>query len=119
MYGLPNGFDGSRLVGCRLVQVAFSANTVHFAFSDSASITVESSFSYMTAGDAAPPEMTHLPVRSSRVMQLVGEAIRSASASVDGTLTIVFASGQTLIIYDDTPLYEAYRLKIGQEEIIV
>lgn len=119
MYGLDPGFDASRLIGCALEQVSFSENTVHLSFSDDVSITIESCYLHSTRGDLGGAERTCLPVRESRLMQLLGESIETAHASPEGTLSLGFTNGQSLACFDDTPQYEAYRLKLGEEEIIV
>lgn len=119
MYRLPSDFDPARLVGCALEQVSFSQNTVHLAFSGNVSITIESCFQHSTRGAPGNAERTSLPVRESRLMLLLGQLIESAHVSEDGTLTLKFADGQTLSCFDDTPQYEAYKIKFGDEEIVV
>lgn len=119
MYGLDPGFDASRLVGCTLELVSFSENTVHLSFSDEFSITIVGCYQHLTHGDSRDTERTCLPIRESRLMELLGESIETAHASPEGTLSLRFTNGQSLACFDDTPRYEAYRLKIGEEEIIV
>jgi len=119
MYGLPVDFDASRLVGCTLEQVSFSENTVHLSFSNDASITIESCFAHSAHDDLGDAERSRVPVRESRLMQLLGESIDSAHASAEGTLSLRFTNGQVFACFDDTSQYEAYRLKLGEEEIIV
>lgn len=119
MYRFPTGFDTSRLFGCVLEQVSFSANTIHLSFGNDVSITIESCFAHSTGGDLDRSDQEHLPIRESRLMQLVGESIESAQASPDGTLSLKFSNGHALASYDDAPQYEAYRLNLGEEEIIV
>ena len=119
MYGLPVDFDASRLIGCTLEQVSFSENTVHLSFSNDASITIESCFAHSAHDDLRNDERSRVPVRESRLMQLLGESIESAHASAQGTLRLGFTNGHILACFDDTSQYEAYRLKLGDEEIIV
>lgn len=119
MNGLPSGFDSSRLVGCTLEQLSFSVNTVHLSFSSDVSITIEAYFSHSIPGDAGGSKPTQVPLRESRLMKLAGESIESAQASSDGTLRLTFTNGQRLVFYDDTPEYEAYRIRLGEEEIVV
>lgn len=119
MYGLPIGLDVSCMVGCTLEQVSFSVNTVHLSFSKDVSITIEACFMHSIPGDAGGSKPTQVPLHESRLMQLAGESIESAQASADGTLSLTFTNGHRLVIYDDTPQYEAYRIRLGGEEIIV
>jgi len=117
MYGLPTAFDASRFVRLTLEQVSFTINTVHLSFSDDVSITLESSFEHL-AKDGKPRRLA-VPVTESQLMQLLGESVESAHASTDGTLSLRFGDGQALTCYDDAPMYEAYRLRFGDEEIVV
>ncbi len=52
-------------------------------------------------------------------MQLLGASVESASACADGTLSLRFGDGQVITCYDDSPLYEAYRVRFGDEEVVV
>jgi hypothetical protein len=52
-------------------------------------------------------------------MQLLGESVESAVATDDGTLSLNFTNGQTFECYDDTPMFESYRMRFGDEEIVV
>jgi len=119
MYGLPKGFDASRFVGGVLEHVSFSVNTLHLTFNDEVSITVESCFNHSLHGSTDQSERAYVPVRESKLMQLIGVSVESAEGSPDGTLTLRFTNGQAFTCYDDTPQYEAYRMYFGKEEIIV
>lgn len=46
MYALPTDLDLSGFIGKTLEQVSFSVNTIHMAFEDGFSITLESSFAH-------------------------------------------------------------------------
>lgn len=117
MYGLPTEFDASRFARLTLEQVSFTVNTIHLSFSENVSITIESSYEFLDwNGDA---RRQTVPVNDSRLMQLLGKSVESARASNDGTLILCFGNGQTLTCYDDTPMYEAYIIRFGVEEIIV
>lgn len=119
MHGFPSGFEASRFVGRVLEEVAFSANTVHLSFDASVSITIESSFAHWARQDAGLRNVTEVPVTESRLMQLIDASVESAVAADDGTLTLNFSNGQSFECYDDTPMYEAYHIMFGDEEIHV
>ena len=119
MYGLPRGFDASRLVGRTLDFVTFTSNTVHFSFDGGASITIEASFTHWIRGAAPSSQRLSVPVSESRLMQVVGAAVSAARATEDGTLVLDFTNGQSIAVHDDSPRYESYRMQLGDEEIIV
>lgn len=112
-------FDASRLVGRVLQLVSFSENTVHLSFSDDTSITIEGSYTHSMRGGLEQDEAARPPLQQSRLMQLVGQPIEHARPSGGGALRLDFANGQTLTCQDDSSQYEAYRIKIGSEEIVV
>lgn len=119
MYGLPATFDPSRLQGSVLDLVCFSENTVSLSFSREVSITIESCFVHSDQHGYGDGQQIDVPVIESRLMQLLGASILLASADADGTLRLKFSNGHTLVCLDDSPRYEAYRINIGNEEIIV
>jgi hypothetical protein len=119
MYGLPSDFDPSRFLGRTLDLVSFSVSTVSLRFDGGISITIESCFAHATGQPIVEAERTSIPVRDSRLMQIPGETVIDAKATSDGTLTLVFTGDHVLAIFDDDPMYEAYNITIGDEEIIV
>ncbi len=119
MYGVPKDFDSSRLIGCVLDVVSFSVNTVHFAFSDDVSITVESCFRHSSAVLPNDPVVVHVPVSESNLMQLLGAKIEAVNLTTEGSLILLFDNGHCLDLIDDSTSYEAYRIRIGAEEIVV
>jgi len=118
MYGLPQDFDTSVFVGKSLQLVSFTANTIHLAFDDEVSITVESSFAH-DLGQTGPPTVETVPVRESRLMQLVERTVVRAEARDRGTLVLYFDNGQTFFCFDDLPQYESYSITLGDRQIIV
>lgn len=115
MYGLPATFDASRLQGAVLELVCFSENTVSLSFSREVAITIESCFMHSDQDGYGNGQQVDVPVSDSRLMQLLGASILSASADADGTLRLKFSNGQTLVVLDDCPTYEAYKINIGDE----
>jgi hypothetical protein len=118
MYGLKQDFDATVFVGRELGQICFSSNNIHFAFSDGVSITLESSFIHCDT--LLADGLTQVvPVLSSDLMRLIGHAVSSAAARPDGTLSLVFDNGNSLMFLDDSKDYESYAIRIGDREIIV
>ncbi|MDQ2986391.1 MAG: DUF6188 family protein [Armatimonadota bacterium] len=118
MFGLPPDFDASPFIGCTLELVSFSENTINFSFDRNVSVTVEGFFDHVQ-GTNVNGEPLSVPVQNSQLMQLTGHSVQMAEGSEDGTLTLVFTNGQQLIVYDDLPMYESYKINIGTTEIIV
>ena len=116
MYGLPAGFDASGFVNRELVEVCFTVNTVHLAFDDDASITLESAFALRSHQGA---ERQTPPIKASRLMGLIGQRVRSSHAHPDGTLTLEFEEGDALDCLDDSKEYESYKIRVDGREFIV
>lgn len=119
MYGLPKDFTGDFLVGRTLEAVTFTENTVHFAFDNEVSLTVESSLKHVASSADEAPDPQPVPLRHSRLMELVGNRIRSAEAVDSGTLRLLFENEQVLSVFDDSTSYESYSIRNGGQEIYV
>jgi len=118
MYGLPSNFDASAFVGTELVQISFTSNTVHFVFEPDIQLTIEASFIIQPNSDMPPVEDLP-PVKTSCVMTLIGKKVHSAKGSTNGTLTLQFEGGGTIICLDDSENYESYKILIRGNEIVV
>lgn len=118
MYGLPADFDAAIFIGKELEQVSFTANTVRLAFAEDVAITLESRFAFQTERTAALV-VQEPPVQASTLMALVGQTVGAAEATRSGTLRLEFAEGGVLVCHDDSTQYEAYRIRIGNQEIVV
>lgn len=118
MYGLPATFDASVLVGKELDEVCFTVNTITFSFKEDVLITVMGSFIHRDKQSTTINKQS-VPVSSSSLMSLVGKAVQLAEARQDGTLSLHFEAGHTLVLLDDSQEYESYIIRIGDEETIV
>ena len=118
MFGLPKDFNASVFVGQELIQICFTANTIHLTFDREVTITLLSSFVEKHGLNEMSRRET-VPVLSSGLMRLIGQKVSSASSESDGTLTLEFEDGNTLICLDDSPSYESYSIRVGDKEIIV
>jgi hypothetical protein len=117
MYGLPENFDASFLVGQTLEMVCFNANQLYLHFSSHITITVESTFSYQDGSSQSAPQQ--VPVKESNLMQLLEHKVSKASGDKNGTLALVFDNGHTVQCYDSSKNYESYQIKIGEKVIVV
>lgn len=116
MYGLPADSMHHASPNRELVEVSFTVNTVHLAFADDASITLESAFVLRSDQGA---ERQAPPIKSSRLMGLIGQRVRSSHAQPDGTLTLEFEGGDGLDCLDDSKEYESYQIRINGREFVV
>lgn len=113
MYGLPEDFDASFLVGLTLEMVCFAQYQVYLHFNEKAMITIMGTFSYKT------DSIISTPVLDSNLMELTGCAVLNANGTTDGTLSLLFDNGQTLRIYDANKQYESYTVAFRGKEIVI
>lgn len=115
MFGLPEDFDGSFLVGRSLLQVCIGLHEVIFRFDEDVDITVESEFRVAVGGEGqvfeSPPE------GGAASLALLQQVVSEARGTKDGTLTLVFPSG-VLELYDTSANYESYQVR-GHGELYV
>ncbi len=119
MYKLPKGFDGAFFIGKTLELVSFSVNSVFFSFGENVSITVESSLLYREGAQDDLAEVQTVPIKESRLMQLVDHAVTRVHADEEGTLSLMFDNGHVLQLFDDSSNFESYSINDGSREIFV
>lgn len=121
MYGLPEGFDGTRLIGRFLLQISFGRYQIQLRFDEKVTIAVESGFVYRDSSTSAPRaiDIPDLPATQSELLQLLHHKVVNAFGDKEGTLTLEFDHGAALQCLDDEPCYEAYQIMLGDIEITV
>jgi hypothetical protein len=118
MYGLPKDFDPNALVGRTLEQVCFNYSQLILVFDAHVQITIESLFSH-EAPEVLNKDPLDFPIVSSDLMQVLEHAIVEAVGNAEGTLSLRFDNGHTIKCFDPYRQYEAYRIQIGETEIVV
>lgn len=119
MFGLPKDFDGSIFLSRTLEQICLNENTIYFHFDRGIFISVESAYSYFEADLVSDDQLTEVPKFDANVLRLLGKSIRRATGSSDGTLSLVFETGQMLKIFDTSDQYESYKMDFDNKTIIV
>jgi hypothetical protein len=112
MYGLPRSFDGNLFVGRTLEQICFSENQISLHFDGGVGLTIEGAYSYQNTATVQAPTL-HAALAKS-----LGQSIARANGDSDGTLSLLFDSGDQLNVFDD-PHYESYQIRHGTDVIIV
>lgn len=106
------------LLGLPLFQVCIGANEVILNFDEDVSITVESTISFHDAGGH---KAIYSPLQSAALalVKLLSSKIDGLSLDQDGTLSLHFGTGDTLIVHKDPGPYESYHVKRQREVYIV
>ncbi len=118
MYGLPEDFDGSFLVGHRLEMICFNSNQLYLHFDGQLTIKIEGEFSYDSGLGDSEAKPIHPPITESKLMHLLEHSISQAAGNEVGTLTIMFDNGHILKCFESFD-YESYEIKHGADRLIV
>lgn len=118
MHGIPQDFDASVFIGSILEPLTFTQNSIHFVFDPGRAITLSSSYVYRFDRTVNGIEKGVVPVTSSRLMELVGQVVKSAESD-KRLLRLGFDEGRSLEFLDDSDQYESFTIAIGNREIFV
>jgi Family of unknown function (DUF6188) len=113
MYGLPKNFDAAGFIGRTLEVLVVGQYQLTLRFSESCTINVEG----LLAIDSGAP--IDLPDSMNAVYPLINQTIESASATEDGTLSLIFGNGTILRILDSETTFESYNFSLGGKELFV
>ncbi len=119
MYGLPENFDTSFILGRTLELICFNENTVYLHFDGGLLLSIESEYAHQKPESDAVDQIYEVPFLDPNIAQLLGSPIIDGSASTDGTLILTFENGHRLQILDTSGQYESYRIDYGEVSIIV
>lgn len=116
MFGLPEDFDGSFMVGRSLLQVCIGRHEVILKFDGNVEITIESEFRVTGRGQ---DRVFDLPPEGGAASLIFLQGIVSeVHGDRSGTLTLTFAEGR-LELYDTSTHYESYQIRRGDQIYVV
>jgi hypothetical protein len=118
MYGLPENFDCSFFDGRKVEMICITANQIYLHFDQELTLTIEGRYSIQTS-NLAISKSIQVPEIDLALFGTIEQPVLRSAAEPSGTLTLVFQSGYTVKCYDDTELYEAYRIQNGSSTIVV
>jgi hypothetical protein len=119
MYGLPENFDTSFVLGRTLELICFNENTVYFHFDGGLLFSIESEYAYQSHESGPVDHIHKVPFLTPHIVQLLGVTISNASASPDGTLILTFVNEHRLKFFDTSRQYESYKIDFDGRTIIV
>ncbi len=118
MYGLPHDVNLDFFEGKVLLQACFGAHDLILNFDGDVSVTVTSSIGWASP-DGAIQRHDDFRQVAPQVLGLLNQPVTSATAVDAGTLSLHFADGSRLYVYDDSKEYESYTIKNGDQMIVV
>ena len=118
MYGLPKDLTLEFLSGQTLLQVCLGVHDLILNFHDDVSITVTSRIA-CAAPDGPKHEYDDFGQAAPDLMIFLNQTIVGAEGDENGTLRLMFNTGRSLSIYDDSKEYESYTIRHGETFIVV
>ena len=120
MYGFKKDINLDFLQGRQLRQICVGPLQLQFNFDGDVMIHV-GSMVHIYKKKTSTPEIWKSEEKSipPGLFGLIEQVIASFDAQPDGTLTIRFASQDTLVIFDDSKQYESYQLYHASRTIVV
>jgi len=117
MYGLPNDVDLSFLNGMELIQICVGQYQVqlHFFGGKGATISIEHRMTHRVKKKVTVWEEGKTPSAASSLLLLLGTSIVGVKTKEDGTLRLQFSNKDEVVIFDDSPGYEAYTINHGTD----
>jgi hypothetical protein len=119
MYGFPRDIDLSFFCGKELIQVSVGIYDVQLHFHESVSLSIQNRIEHTSKGIITVWEQEETPpISASSLLTLLGSCVVSAHGVSDGTLTLQFANGDIVKVFDAEG-YESYQINNNGELIIV
>ena len=127
MYGIKATTDLSFLKGKTLCQVCFGPYDLQLNFAEGITrISVQSTIGYGASdGTYAKrvigkgPCMSEVLEDTGFLLRLLMKEIEEVHWTAEGTMTLTFAGGSQLQIYDDSQQFESYTIENGNQPIVV
>ena len=114
MYGVPSNLPLQRFVGVQLNQIALGQYQIQFHFAGAGSISVEGKWElHDSSGVLIDESQEHSTRVSYRIHVIIDKEVTSFRIDAPLSFSLVFSSGHTLKIYDDSPQYESFSIQPG------
>ena len=113
MYGIPKNFDPGRFAGRTLESLSVGQHVVALVFSANCTINIEGQIA-INSGNAV-----EVPASLLQLYPLINKDVSSALATEKGTLTLAFADGTELHIFDSNRNFESYNFSFDGKELFI
>src|SRR5216684_9128775 len=110
MYDLPKGTTFEFLRDRELELLCFGPYTVTLHFEGGVQIQIEGSLTHFMTEHRATPTASHFPLSESQLMRLLLQRVTQVGVKRNGTLTLGFGNGDTLVIDGNVGPYESYNV---------
>ena len=118
MYGLPKNVDLTFFKGQEITDVLVNKHSLVVSFTDAIVLTLSSKFASSLNG-FAPSQSEELHLSACHLLPLIGIPVLEAEGKTDGTLTLKFVGGDSLVFFDDAKNYESYTISHKSTLVII
>jgi hypothetical protein len=118
MYGLDSKIDLSFLRGREVIPVAIGIHDVQFAFDKDIRFSVTGLFRYASR-ESSFEWQPGAPQSAAPALRLLGATVERISGQEDGTLKLLFSTGDCLTVLDNRKEYESYVISAPGTTIVV
>jgi hypothetical protein len=115
MHGVPADLNLSKFNSATLIQICIGEHQIQFHFHPEGSVCVEGRWELIDSGgnlvDAAAD--TNSGREAFSVHRILGQSVESYSIDPPHSISLRFASGHRLHIFDDSQQYESFSIQPG------
>ncbi len=119
MYDLPKGMTFEFLRDRELELLCFGAYTIILHFEGGIQLQIEGSFTHITTEGHVAPEASRFPLSESQLMRLLVQRVTQVAVKRNGTLTLGFGNGDTLVIDGNVGPYESYNVNHPDGPLVI
>ncbi len=119
MYPPPAQDVLERLKNSPLEVVSFGLYVIHLVFENGNRLSISAPFRFSREETIADATISELPIYKSSLMRLLSHSIHEVRCDPDGSLELSFTNHDTLVVYANDPMYEAYTLLLEGREYTV
>ena len=119
MYPPPPDLVIQRLNGNVIETISYGKYVIHLTYESGNRLSIAAPFRFGSAAVYPNTPVNEFPISESSLMRTISCSIVAIRCEEDGTLELAFSNGDTLIVYANDPMYEAYTLFVDGSEYVV
>ena len=108
-----------RLLRIDIETVCHGRCVVHLGFENGNGLSFSAPFRFADRKVLADSPIFDFPLSESNLLRALGCHVTALECEPDGTLALRFSNNDVLVVYANSPAYEAYTLKIDGKEYVV
>lgn len=120
MFGLKVGTDVGALKGCSLESIDLTEHQVQLGLDSLTGITLSIESEFSITGSGGEARRYGQPRDAAQALaDRLGVVVTEAGVAAPGTLTLCWADGSVLEVFDSNENFESYQIHLGERLIVV